>query len=181
MTEVSQKPAYTLAADEKSANVMVYTAGAIYWGEVVVKEIVRVSIWLRTNSAPSRVWLFNGRAVQSGIVPTPRPTPFQEMYIATSQILMFHMIPPSRDPLDYDPSEPNRRMQPISVLVNNFRVDGLLRLSARSDLASYFEVNRESFTSIYDAKITSLNNPAFGTISVPYVIVRQETSVFAIP
>ncbi len=178
MTETTPKSAYTLGPDEKAAPVMAYTDSAILWGEVVVKELIRVSIWLRTNNAPGRIPLYNARAVLNGSGPTTRPVPFNQVFIATSQILMFHLIPPTRDPLDYDPSEPNRRMQPVSILINNFRVDGSLRLSSRSDLGTYLEVTRETFTSVYDARITNLNNPAFGTISVPYVIVRQEPSVF---
>lgn len=180
MTDQTAKPAYTLAAGDKAANAMLYTAGAIFWGDVVVKEVIRVSTWLRTNSAPGRVCLYNARTVLSGMVPAPRPTSYREIYVATSQILMFHLIPPARDPLDYDPSEPNRRMQPVAALLNNFRVEGLLRMSSRTDLASFLEVNRETFTSLYDARITNLINPAFGTISVPYVLVRQESSVFSI-
>jgi hypothetical protein len=157
---------------------MVYTAGAVLWGEVVVKELVRVSIWLRTNNAPGRICLYNARAVLAGSGPAARPLHFNQVFIATSQVLIFHLIPPARDPLDYDQSEPNRKMQPVSVLIHNYRVDGCLRLSSRSDMGTFLEVTRETFSSLYDARITNLNNPAFGTISVPYVLVRQEPSVF---
>jgi hypothetical protein len=31
---------------------------------------------------------------------------------------------------------------------------------------------------VYDARISSPVNPAFGTVSVPYLLVRQEVTVF---
>jgi hypothetical protein len=180
MTETAQTPPYTLGSDEKVAQVMAYTASAFYWGEVVVKEMIRVSTWLRTNTAPDRFCLFNARAMLTTGAPT-RPMQFSELHIATSQVLMFHMVPPAKDPPDYDPTEPNRYMQPVSLLIGSFRVDGNLRLSTRSNISKFLEITRESFTSVYDARVSNPALPAFGSVAVPYLIVRQEVAVFALP
>lgn len=180
MTETIQTLPYTLGPEEKAAQVMAYTTNSLYWGEVVVKEVIRVSTWLRTNSAPDRVCLYNARALATGSAAPTRPMQFRELYISTNNILIFHLVPPAKDPLDYDPSEPNRMMQPISILVGSFRVDGNLRLSSHSNVSKFLEVTHETFTTVYDAHISNPSNPAFGSIAVPYVLVRQETGVFTL-
>lgn len=181
MTETSQTPPYTLEMDDKVAQVMAYSANGLYWGEVVVKTLIRVSTWLRTNSAPERVCIYNAKMMNTTSGMKMQPMHFTELYIATSQVNIFHLLPPAKDPLDYDPSEPNRRMQPISILISNFRIDGLMRLAASTTVAKALEVSREGFISIYDAQISSPINPSFGKISTPYVLVRREIGVFTIP
>src|SRR5512133_3320665 len=121
MTESAQTPLYTVASDEKVAQVMIYTVNALYWGEVVVKSIVRVSTWLRTNTAPDRVAVYNAKAMYTGISTPQRPLQFAELHVSTTQILGFHLVPPAKDPPDYDPTEPNRRMVPVTALMSNFR------------------------------------------------------------
>jgi hypothetical protein len=181
VTETHRTPPYTLEFDDKVANVMVYTWNTLYWGEVVVKELVRVSTWLRTNNAPDRVTLYNAKAM-STITSTPaRPLQFTELHISVNPILAFHLIPPAKDPVDYDPTEPNRRMEPVTMLFSTFRVEGHLRLASRTTVGKFLEVTHEAFTAIYDAQISNILNPGFGVISVPYLIVRQDATIFALP
>jgi hypothetical protein len=175
-----QTPPYTLEFDDKVAQVMAYTNNALYWGDVVVKEMIRVSTWLRTKNAPDRVRLYQARVINTSGNAQAKPLHFTELYIATTQVNMFHLLPPAKDPIDFDPTEPNRKMMPVSMMVSNFRVDGHLRLATSGSVGRFLEVVRENFTSIYDAQISSPNNPAFGVISVPYVIVRQEATIFGV-
>ena len=178
MSQTSTTPSYPIASDEKSAHVMVYTINNLYWGEVVTKELIRVSTWLRTNSVPDRINLYNAHAINIISGGQPRPQTFTDINLALSQILAFHLVPPAKDPLDYDPTEPNRKMEPVTLLVSTFRIDGSLRLSAKTPLAKFLEVTRENYTGVYDAKITNLAISGLGTISVPFLLVRQENTVF---
>lgn len=178
MTQNASTPPYTLAPDEKAAQVMAYTYNNLYWGDVVVKERIRISTWLRTNSAPERITIYNAKAMNVLSGAQVRPIAFSELNLAVPQILAFHLMPPAKDPLDYDPTEPNRKMDPVSVIVSSFRIDGNLRLSSQSSLSKYLEVNREDFTGVYDAKISNTVIPSLGIISVPFLLVRQETAVF---
>jgi hypothetical protein len=180
MTDVTtQTPPYTVGPDDKVASVMLYTANYLCWGEVVVKNMIRVSTWLRTNSAPDRVCIYNAKAVNANAATPAKPLQFREFHVAVSQILAFHLVPPAKDPPDFDPTEPNRRMEKVNLLVGNFKVDGCLRLSTKSNVSKYLEVARESFTPVYDAQIVNPTMPAMGVISVPYLIVRQEATIFA--
>jgi hypothetical protein len=181
MTETHQTPPYTLDFDDKVAQVMIYTWNSLFWGEVVVKQLVRVSTWLRTNNAPDRVPLYNAKMMSTTTHNPSRPLQFREMHIATSEILAYHLVPPAKDPIDYDPTEPNRRMEPATLLVSTFRIEGHLRLATRTTVAKFLEVTHENYSAIYDAQITNTLNASFGVISVPYLIVRQEATVFAIP
>jgi hypothetical protein len=138
-----------------------------------------VSTWLRTNSAPDWFRLYNARAMSSLLTSPVKPLLFTELHISVSQILAYHLMPPAKDPPDYDATEPNRIMQPATLLVGATRIDGFLRLSSKVTIAKYLEVAREPFTGVYDAKISNMNMPQLGVISVPFVLVRQETAVFA--
>lgn len=181
MSETVQTPPYTLGSDEKVASVMVYTANYMYWGEVVVKQMIRVSTWLRTNSAPDWFSLYNARAMPSMLTTPVKPVFFTELYVSVSQVMAYHLVPPAKDPPDYDPTEPNRKMQPATLLVGAFRVDGALRLSTMATVAKYLEIAREPFTGVYEAKITNMNMPNLGVISVPFLMARQETAIFTVP
>ncbi len=181
MTQTSITPLYTLTEDDKVARVMAYTRSNLFWGEVVVKKIIRVSTWLRTNSAPDRLTMYNVKVLSTVVSNPPKPIELGEVNIAVTQVLAFHLSPPARDPVDYDETEPNRIMEPIALLLSTFRIDGCLRLSSRSSMSKFLEVTRENFTGIYDAKITNTIIPAMGTISVPFLLVRQEPAFFTHP
>ncbi len=177
MADETKQPLFTVSADEKVAQVMAYTASSMYWGEVVVKERVRVSTWLKTNTAPDRVCLYNARGILNS-AGTPKPNSYPELHIAASQILCFHLIPPAKDPVDYDVTEPNRHMEPINALAGAILIKGHIRLSDRANLAKFLEVTRENFTPMYDCEIYNLAIPSMGAIAVSYLLVRQEAAVF---
>ena len=158
---------------------MAYTATSICRGDVILKEKLRGSTWLRTNAAPDNVCIYNARVLNVISNGTAKQLLFPEIHILTAQINMFHLVPPTRDPLDYDVNEPNRKMEPVSILCDTFRIDGLIRISNQASLAKYVEITHEIFTSLYDAEISCLLLPALGIIKVPYVIVRQSISMFA--
>lgn len=178
MIDTMQDPPYTLGPEDKAVQVMAYTANTLYWGDLVVKNLIRVSTWLRTNNAPERICIYNAHAMLTSSAQT-KPAKFRQVEVATNQINIFHMIPPAKEPPDYDPSEPNRKMMPVTILTCNFNIDGHLRLATSSSVSKFLEVARENFTSIYDAQICSSIIPSFGKISVPFVLVRQEVAVFA--
>ena len=178
MTTAAQPHTYTVNSDEKVAHVMVYTSAALIWGEVVVKEMIRVSTWLRTNAAPDRVTLYNAKSLITTSVNNLHPTSYPEANIAVPQIIAWHLAPPAKDPVDYDATEPNRHLEPINVLLGTFLIKGSLRLSTNADLKKYLEVTREPYTALYEAEISNLLMPNLGPIMVPYILVRQDASIF---
>ena len=168
-----------LTSDDKLASVMIYTTSHLYVGEVMVKKLVRVNTWLRTNMAPDTIHLYNAKFTQTSGDGHARPMVFPELFIPTIQVIALHLMPPQTEPPDYDTNEPNRRMEPVTVIAGPFRIDASIRIAAKSNLAKYIELMRENFSGLYDAEISHPTIQAFGKVRVPFVIVRQNSVVFA--
>jgi hypothetical protein len=174
MTEKS----YTLGGDEKATPVMVYTLTSLAWGEVITKDQVRVSTYLRTLN-PDYVSLYEARTLPVGMAPNQAML-FSELHIRTPQVIAFHLLPNApAEPMDFDPAETNRKMEPATVLVGPFRFDANMRISTILTLGKYVEIFTDVFLSLYDAAITCPSMPELGTVRAPLVLVRRDASSFA--
>jgi hypothetical protein len=100
MTEQTVTYPYPVAEDEKVSKVMVYTSSLLCWGEVVTKDMIRVSTWLRTNAAPDYLTLLQARVLQVHQPSAQKPVLHKELHIPANQILSMHLIPPPQDPTD---------------------------------------------------------------------------------
>ncbi len=165
-----------LADDEKIATVMVYTNNILARGEVVAKENARVSIWLRTQGVPNYIHLFKPQVI-SFFGAVPKTFSFSEMFIPTTQLAAFHLVPPAQDPLDYEAGEANRMMQVLDVLVGSFVLKGNIRISRQTDVATSLDVMRASWMSIYDAEIVNPHLPQFN-MHVPMLLVNPSLVSF---
>jgi hypothetical protein len=115
---------YVLRPDEKTTPVMLYARDTLVRGEAVSKQNVqRVNIWLRSDGAPKYMHILKPQVIVFGGTPV-RPLSFSEIFFPTSQLIAFHTLPPTDEPLDYDPNEANRVMQDVQVLVGTFVVRG---------------------------------------------------------
>jgi hypothetical protein len=166
-----------LAPDEKLTPVMVYTQDILARGLAVTKENIRVSIWLRTQGMPEYIHLKQTNLlVFGGSLQTHQ---LQDCYIPTQQVAAFHMLPPAVDPMDYDPSEANRKMEPITALVGTFRFNGKMRMSTQTDFSTFLTISRSSFFSIYDIEITNNSLQGMGVLRVPMALIRPSMVTFA--
>ncbi|HEY5158788.1 MAG TPA: hypothetical protein VII93_12565 [Anaerolineales bacterium] len=170
---------YKLDAEEKATPVMIYTRNTLIHGEVVTRESIRVSVWLRMEGAPEYMHLLKPQVLNLSGSATKMLT-YSELYIPTSEIIGFHLTPPAHDPLDYDESEMNRRMQPVSILVGNFVFNGAIRVSTQVDLGTSIISGRAVWMSIYNAKISSSYLPQMGEVQVPMLLVRPSKVNFAL-
>ncbi|MCE9646127.1 MAG: hypothetical protein K8S20_09030 [Chloroflexi bacterium] len=159
-----------LASDEKTAMVMVYTHNALIRGEVVIKETLRVSIWLRTQGVPNFIHLHKPQVILFGGTP-PKTLGYSELFVPTVDVVGFHIAPPEHDPLDYDATEVNRMMQPVDMMVGYFLLKGKIRMSTQTDVATNLDVSRAAWMSIYEADITNPYLPQFN-IHVPMLLVN---------
>ncbi|MGZ6346559.1 MAG: hypothetical protein ACXWNC_03170, partial [Anaerolineales bacterium] len=139
----------------------------------------RVSVWLRTEGGPDYIHLLKPQVIflNSG---TARVLSYSEIYVPSAQIIGFHLIPPAHDPLDYDESETNRKMQPVTVLVGTFVFNGAIRISTVVDLGTSISSGRAVWMSIYDVKISNPQLTQFGEIQVPMLVVRPGLVDFAL-
>ena len=167
-----------LASDEKTAMVMVYTQNMLARGEVIAKENARVSIWLRTQGVPNYVHLFKPQVISFGGTP-PNPLSFSEIFIPTTQVIGFHLVPPAQDPMDYDTSEVNRVMQPLELVVGTFLLKGRIRVSSQAELSTSLDVMRAAWVSIYDVDISNPYLSQFN-LHVPMLLVNPNQVSFAL-
>ena len=170
---------YTLASDEKASGVMIYTHNTLIYGETLTKQTTRVSVWLRTEGAPEYIHLLKPQVIfLNGS--TAKGLSYSEIFVPTAQIIGFHLTPPAHDPLDYDESEMNRKMQPVTVLVGTFAFNGAIRISTQVDIGTSISSGRAIWMSIYDVKITNPQLAQFGEIHVPMLVVRPGHVDFAL-
>lgn len=159
-----------LAPDEKTALVMLYTHNMLVRGEIVIKESLRVSIWLRTQGVPNYIHIHNPNVILFGGTP-PKSLAYSELFIPTAEVIAFHLAPPAQDLLDYDATEQNRRMQSVEMLVGSFMLKAKLRISAQTELTTYLDISYSSWLSVYEAEITNPYLPQFNA-HVPMLLVN---------
>ena len=167
------------AQGEKVTPVMVYTANTLIWGDLYTKEAIKVSVWLRTAMAPQYISLHQAQVITLGGAGSAKPFSYGELHIPTLQVIAFHIKPPDREPVDYDPNEPNRKMEAITALVGSFRFDGTLRMSNQTNLERYLDVTSESYTMIYEVAISQPAIPAMGVLRVPMALAKRDVVAFA--
>ncbi len=179
MTDTSTSKPYTLESGEKATPVMIYTLTTLVRGEVVTREAVRINTWLRTQGAPDFVPVYDAHVLVFGGNGPAQTLAFPEYFISTPQIIAMHITPPAKEPPDYDPTEPNRKMEPVTLLVGTFRFNGHMRLASQMNLRSHMAIAREAYFSLYDVEITNTSMPSASALKVPSVLARLNAAFLA--
>lgn len=163
---------YILRPDEKTASAMLYSKHGVVRGEVVVKQNVpRLNIWLRTDGAPRYIHILKPQVLLFGGSPV-KALSYSEIYFPTSEVIAFHTLPPTDEPLDYDPEEANRKMESVDLLVGTFVMKGNIRISAQTEVDTSLEMARVSWMSVYDVWITNPYLPQMPALQVAMVLVN---------
>jgi len=172
---------YVLRPDEKTTPVMLYTQDTLIRGEAVSKQsVMRVNIWLRTDGAPKYMHILKPQAIVFGGTPVKQLT-FSEIFFPTSQLIAFHTLPPTDEPLDYDPDEANRMMQEVMVMIGTFVVKGKVRISTQTELVTSLEVARVTWMSVYETEVSNPYLPQMPVMHIPMMLVNPERVAFAVP
>ena len=161
---------YRLALDEKTTSVMVYWRNKLIHGDLVTRENVRVSIWLRSQGAPNYIHFLNAQVLFFGGSP-PKSLSYDEFFFPAERIIGFHLAPPASDPPDYHPGEANRTMVPVQLMLGAFLLAGKVRISTQTDFQTSIEVMHMTWLSVYDAEITNPFLPTMPAIRVPMLLV----------
>ena len=170
---------YTPSSDEKLTPVMLYTQDTLVRGDVVTKQnVLRVNIWLRTEGAPKYLHILKPQVLVFGGSPV-KPLSYSEIYYPTTQLIGFHTLLPTDEPLDYDPNEMNRMMQPVDVMVGTFVMKGKIRISTQTEVGTSLEVARISWMSLYDVEIMNPYLPQMPALHVPMALVNPTHVAFA--
>jgi len=178
---MSENPLTSVPVPEgyKATPVMAYTQTQFIWGEVISVEAIRVSTWLRTQAVPKFIRFLDAQVLNFGTGGNMKPLHYRDFFLPSAHVLAFHLKPPLQDPLDYDPNEPMRKMEPVTALVGNFRFDGYLRMSTQTNLERFLEVAKEAFVSMYDIQISNLALPALAGLRTPFCLLKMEGVSFS--
>lgn len=171
---------YILRPDEKTSLVMLYSMDSVVRGEAVVRQnVARVNIWLRTDGAPRYIHILKAQVLVFGGSPV-KSLSYSELYFPTSDVIAFHTLPPTDEPLDYDPNEADRRMEPVDLLVGTFLMKGQIRISTHTEVDNTLESARVSWMSVYDVSIANPYLPQMPTLQVPMVLVNPSHLAFGL-
>ncbi|MCC6498769.1 MAG: hypothetical protein IT313_00730 [Anaerolineales bacterium] len=172
---------YILKPDEKTTPVMLYTQDALVSGEAVTRQsISRVSIWLRSDGAPKYIHVLKPHVVVFGRETAPISLTYSEIYFPTPQLIAFHTMPPTDEPLDYDVTETNRMMQDVNVLVGTFMMKGKLRVSTQTEVVQSLEVAGSAWMSLYDVEVANLYVSQMPVLQTPMVLLNPARVAFAV-
>jgi hypothetical protein len=167
-----------LAPDEKTTTVMVYTQNLLARGDVITKEGVRVSIWLRTQGVPNYIRLLKPQVILLG-GGGQKSLALQEIFVPVPEVMGFHLAPPAQDPPDFDASEQNRILQPVELLLGSFLMKAKVRISSQTDIATSLDVMHVAWASVYEAEITNPGMPQF-SMRVPMLLVNPNRASFGL-
>jgi len=171
---------YILRPDEKTTPVMLYTQHSVVRGEAVIKQnIARVNIWLRSDGAPRYMHILKPQVLVCGGSPV-KALSYSEVYFPTSEAIAFHTLPPTDEPLDYDPSEADRKMESVEALVGTFLMKGNIRISTHMEVATSLEAARVPWMSLYAVSITNPYLPQMPTLQAPMVLISPSRVAFGL-
>jgi hypothetical protein len=169
---------YILRPDEKTTPVMLYTHDTLVRGEAVTKQnVLRLNIWLRTDGAPKYIHVLKAQVLVFG-GSAAKALSYSELYFPTLRVIGFHTLPPTEEPLDYDPDEANRVMEYVEVLLGTFVIRGKIRISAQTEAGVSLESARVDWMSLYEAEITNPYLPQMPPIHVPMVLANANHVAF---
>lgn len=167
-----------LQPDEKTTPVMVYTQDALIWGNVVTKKSLKASRLLIGVSVPDFITIIDAQNMPTVGNQLLKPSKFTSFFLPVSQILGYHLVPPSIEPYDFDESEPNRAMKPVVIQVGAFHFNANLRISTQTTIKDFLGVSKAQFISVYDLEIVHPYNENLKPVKTNMALVRREAVSF---
>jgi len=169
---------YALTQDDKTTPIMIYTPQKLIWGNLISKQVIRVSTWLQSDMAPKYLSIADAQTLVFGAGSSTATLKFPILYIETNLIRAYHIMPPTDESPYYEENEPNRKMEPVTAMVGVFRLDGAIRMAVQSDIHTYLGVSKGDFLPIHDISMTCPVLPAIKGIRAPFGLIRQADAIF---
>jgi hypothetical protein len=89
-------------------------------------------------------------------------------------------MPPQKDRIDYDETEPNRVMAPLTMYMGSFSIHGVMRISEVTTVKSNLEVLKSDFLTLYDLEISHSHNTEMKSIRTNMGYFRVRDNLFAV-
>ena len=164
---------YSLGPDEKSTQVMIGTADALIWGDLVTKEQVRMSTFLNTL-ADSFVPLFDAKLLF--LSPEEQKAPIQRasMHIAQEEILLFFVMHDMEPP----PEETEtRRYITAQIIAGSYQMEGAILKPPLSSIQNLLLVSKATYLPVYRATVCHIAKPWLGSFTSNLIQVRSERMI----
>ena len=164
------REAYTVRPDEKVSRVMIGTAHALIWGDLVTKEGVRLSVFLNTL-AEDFVPLHDVKALF--LAPTQQVPPLERalLYVKLEEITIFFVM---EDPEPLPNETETQRYEPMDVFAGSYQIEGKILKSPVATLENMLLVSRSAYMPVYEATIRHVAKPWLGSFSSSRVHVRRD-------
>ena len=174
-TPQAVKQSYTMAPDEKVAQVMIGNADTLMWGDLVTKEAVRISMFLNTL-AEDYVPLHNAKVLFLAPKEQMAPIERSSVHIRQEEILLFFLMH-DEDPLPEETQ--TRRYEPIEAIVGSFQIEGTILKAPISTLHNMLLVSKATYLPIYNATVRHVAKSWLGTFSSSFVQIRCERMILS--
>lgn len=161
---------YTLRPDEKVSQVMVGTAHALIWGDLVTRESVRLSVFLNTL-AEDFVPLHDVKILF--LAPTQQVPPQERstLHVKLEEIMLFLVMD---DPEPLLEETETQRYEPMEVISGSYQIEGTILKSPVATLENMLLVSRSAYMPVYEATIRHVAKPWLGAFSSNRVQVRRD-------
>jgi hypothetical protein len=169
---------YHLEPGDKATDVTAYTLTSQIRGDLVTRDAIRVSTWLRTPGLPDYATMYEAKVLRALGTGEPQFLEFDEFHTPVGPIVALHMTPPNEDAIQHDPSEMNRKMVPLTAIAGPFRFDGSLRMPQHLTVAKQMTLLRDPFITLFDVTVLSALEPEKET-RVAMVVLRPNQFSFS--
>ena len=180
MGETNLSSTIEMNISETLTAMMFYTKESLVWGEILHHESVLPSRILVGVTVPEFISVFNAKMIFLEPNFISNPVSHSEIHIPAKKIIGYHLMPPHEDQIDYDPSEPNRKMQPMTVFLGPFTVKGSIRISGLTTVKSNLEVTKSEFMALYDLQINHTHQREMKPIHAKMGYFRVRENIFAV-
>ena len=180
MAEAILTSSVTLKYGEIMTAMMFYTKDSLIWGDILHHEEILPSRILVGVTVPEFISVYNAKIMFMEPNFISKPVSYSELHIPSIKIIGYHLMPPQEDQIDYDKTEPNRRMVPLAVYMGAFTIQGFARISEITTVKSNLEVTKSEFLTLYDLEITHSHKADMKSIRSNMGYFRVRENLFAV-
>jgi hypothetical protein len=166
---MSQK-SYTLESDQKATPVIIGTADALIWGDLITKAHVNIGAFLNTlaeDFVPVHDVRILFLAPKEQVPPLERPL----LFVKLEEILLF-FSPAEVDPLPEE-SE-TRRYEAVEILVGSFLVECQILKSPIATMQNLLLVSKDNYMDFYRGTIRHVAKPWLGSFASNRIQIRRD-------
>jgi len=170
----------SLKYGETTTAMMFYTDAGLIWGNIIHHEEILPSRILVGMTVPEFISVYHAKILFTQPNFISNPISHSEIHIPAKKIVGYHLMPPQIDQIDYDETEPNRKMESITAYLGAFTLRGLIRISEVTTVKSNLEVLKSEFLTLYDLVISHSHKKEMRPIRTNMGYFRIRENLFAV-